>query len=351
MDSENDPLPPAGSDGFGREAEASDELAGGPDQWEAFEERLARVASGVPTPDPADDSLGAPATVLLTGESGAGKSRAARRFHDLSGRRDGPFVSVHLSGLASTLLEGELFGHEAGAFTGAVGAREGRFVRASGGTLVLEAIETLDLALQVKLLRVLQERVVEPLGSEDFVEVDVQVIATTGRSLARAVEEGQFREDLYYRLAVVPLQVPPLRTRTHGPGFEGLCQGVMAHVAARAGVAPRALSPEALAALAAHPWPGNFRELENAIERVLVLGSPGETVRAEEVAFLGEGLAGRAEEIALEALASGVGLEELEAAVLEAALEQEKGNVSAAARCVGLSRRAFSYRRKKLDGA
>lgn len=339
MDPENDRPGEGPADGGG----------GGPGHWEAFEARLARVASGVPVPDPTDDTLGAPATVLLTGESGSGKSRAARRFHDLSGRRNGPFVSVHLSGLASSLLEGELFGHEAGAFTGAVGARDGRFVRASGGTLVLEAIETLDLALQVKLLRVLQERVVEPLGSEDFVEVDVQVIATTARDLGRALEEGTFREDLYYRLAVVPLGVPPLRTRTRGPGFVDLCRGVVQDVAARTGVATRALSPGALEALAAHPWPGNFRELENAIERVLVLGDPGAAVQPDEVAFLLEGLAGRAEEIALDALASGVGIEELEAAVLDAALAQEKGNVSAAARCVGLSRRAFSYRRKKLD--
>lgn len=330
--------------------EPQDEPSDGQLDWEAFEERLQRVASGVPVPDPTDDSQGAPATVLLTGESGAGKSHAARRFHDLSGRRDGPFVSVHLSGLASTLLEGELFGHEAGAFTGAVGAREGRFIRANGGTIVLEAIETLDLGLQVKLLRVLQERVVEPLGSERFAEVDVQVIATTARSLASAVESGTFREDLYYRLAVVPLEVPPLRTRTHGSGFADLCEGVMGAVSRRTGASPRSLSEGALAALAAHPWPGNFRELENAIERVLVLGDPEAPVSVEELAFLQEGLVGRAGEIAQEALASGVGLEELEAAVLKAALEQESGNVSAAARCVKLSRRAFSYRWKKLMG-
>ncbi len=317
--------------------------------WEQFEARLARVAASVAAPEASAPASAAPATVLLTGESGSGKSRAARRFHDLSARRDGPFVSVHLAGLASTLLEGELFGHEAGAFTGAVGTREGRFARANGGTIVLEAIETLDLGLQVKLLRVLQERVVEPLGSEDFVEVDVQVVATTARDLRQAVEEGLFREDLYYRLAVVPLEVPPLRTRAHTEAFRGVCEGLMAEVASRSSVEPRPLSEEALAALAAHPWPGNFRELENALERVLVLGSQNEAVGAQEVAFLSEGVAGRAQEIARDALASGVGLEELEAAVLDEALAQENGNVSAAARCVGLSRRAFSYRRKKLE--
>ncbi|MFT5734082.1 MAG: DNA-binding NtrC family response regulator [Planctomycetota bacterium] len=340
MDPENEPQ-------FGAAAESGSAVERG--HWEAFEAKLERVASNVSVPDPDDDSLGAPATVLLTGESGSGKSRAARRFHELSGRRDGPFVSVHLSGLASSLLEGELFGHEAGAFTGAVGARKGRFVRASGGTIVLEAIETLDPALQVKLLRVLQERVVEPLGSEDFAEVDVQVIATSARSLAQAVEEGEFREDLYYRLAVVPLEVPALRTRTRAADFPSICAGVLKRVADRAGVPDRPLSAEALELLAAHPWPGNFRELENAMERVLVLGDAGSRVEPGELGFLGEALEGRMEEIAREVLSSGLGLEELEAAVLDAALAQENGNVSAAARCVGLSRRAFSYRRKKLE--
>ena len=322
----------------------TDPEAHGPGHWEEFEARLSRVAAAVPAPS--EGSV--PATVLLTGESGTGKSRAARRFHELSARRDGPFVTVHLAGLASTLLEGELFGHEAGAFTGAVGAREGRFLRASGGTIVLEAIETLELDLQVKLLRVLQERVVEPLGSEAFHEVDVQVMATTAKDLRQAVEDGQFREDLYYRLAVVPMEVPPLRTRTQGPGFLAACQGLIQGVADRASVPVREFSPEALAALAAHPWPGNFRELENAIERILVLGVSQDPITADEVAFLSEGLMGRAEEIAREALSAGVGLEEMESAILSAALAQEKGNVSAAARCVGLSRKAFSYRQKKL---
>lgn len=318
--------------------------------WEQFEARLARVAASVSAPSAdALDGGAAPATVLLTGESGSGKSRAARRFHDLSARRDGPFVSVHLAGLATSLLEGELFGHEAGAFTGAVGRRQGRFARASGGTIVLEAIETLDLALQVKLLRVLQERVVEPLGSEDFIEVDVQVIATTARDLRQAVEAGEFREDLYYRLAVVPLGVPPLRAHARGAVFVDVCERLMQDVAKRAGVQARSISVGAMEALGAHPWPGNFRELENALERVLALGSQNEAVSAEEVAFLVEGITGRAQEIAREVLASGIGLEELEVAVLDEALAQENGNVSAAARCVGLSRRTFSYRRKKLE--
>ena len=325
--------------------------------WAAFERSLERVAGSepghaAPTEAGSDSAPGpspAPVTVLLTGESGSGKSRAARRIHDLSERAKGPFLSVHLAGLAVTLLEAELFGHAAGAFTGAVGERPGRFQRASGGTIVLEAIETLDLSLQVKLLRVLQERVVEPLGSEDFVPVDVRVIATTARDLRGAVEAGDFREDLYYRLAVVPLAVPPLRARAGEPGFAALCGASARSVAARIGAKERPLGGAALELLAAHPWPGNFRELENALERVLVLGRGAGPIGAEEFSFLRESVRGRAHEIASDAFAAGVGIEELDRAMIEEALRLERGNVSAAARRVGLSRRAFDYRRKRLE--
>lgn len=310
--------------------------------WASFESRLERVAAS------SGRAAGAaPATVLLTGESGTGKSRAARRLHDLSARSGGPFVPVHLAGLAETLLEAELFGHEEGAFTGASGAREGRFVRASGGTLVLEAIETLALPLQVKLLRVLQERVVEPLGSPRAVPVDCAVVATTAVDLRAEVDSGRFREDLYFRLAVVPLTVPPLRSRTQDPGFAALCDELLATVAARSSVPARALSPESRELLASHPWPGNVRELENALERVLVLPTKG-PVEPEELAFLAESTRGRAHEIAREALGAGVTLEDLERAMIEGALAETRGNASAAARVLGLSRRAFDYRRKKL---
>ena len=313
--------------------------------WSAFEADLERVAaSGVLGP-------AVPATVLLTGESGSGKSRAARRLHDASPRAGGPFVSVQLAALAATLIEAELFGHEAGAFTGAAGARRGRFERAEGGTLVLEGVETLALDLQVKLLRVLQERVVEPLGAEHHRPVDVRVIATTARDLRDAVEEGAFREDLYYRLAVVPLSVPPLRVRADEPGFEALCGELLTEVSARLGLPARALDPGALAVLAAHPWPGNLRELENAIERALVLDGGAGPLGARAFDFLGETVQGRAGELAREVLASGVPLDRLEASVMEAALEESRGNVAAAARRVGLSRRAFDYRRKRIASA
>ena len=256
---------------------------------------------------------------------------------------------MHLAGLASSLLEAELFGHAAGAFTGAVGERPGRFLRASGGTIVLEAVETLEFPLQVKLLRVLQERVVEPLGSEAFIPVDVRVIATTARDLRAAVQGGDFREDLYYRLAVVPLTVPPLRARAADPEFSALCNRSIQSVASRVGAVPRSIGAAALELLAAYPWPGNFRELENALERVLVLGAGPGAIVPEEFSFLEESVRGRAHEIAAEAFASGVGIEELDRAMIEEALRQERGNVSAAARRIGLSRRAFDYRRKRLE--
>ena len=322
--------------------QAADEpaLAGA---WPVFDETLQRIADSA-----ARGASAAPPTVLLTGESGAGKSRAARRLHDLSPRADGPFVPVHLAGLAETLLEAELFGHEEGAFTGAVHARDGRFVRASGGTLVLEAIETLALPLQVKLLRVLQERVVEPLGAARSVPVDCAVVATTAVDLRQEGAAGRFREDLFFRLAGVPLQVPPLRARTGDETFGPLCDALVEAVAVRASVPPRDISADARALLVAHPWPGNVRELENALERVLVVPREG-PIEAEELGFLAESIRGRSHEIALEALAAGVSLEALERALLEAALAQTRGNASAAARVLELSRRAFDYRRKKLS--
>lgn len=326
------------------------EASSQPGAWATFEAALRRVAeAGSGAAGPGSATGRAPATVLLTGESGSGKSRAARRIHEGSPRAGGPFVSVHLAGLASSLLEAELFGHAAGAFTGAVGERPGRFQRASGGTIVLEAIETLEFSLQVKLLRVLQERVVEPVGSESFVPVDARVIATSARDLRAAVEAGDFREDLYFRLAVVPLTVPPLRQRAHGVEFAALCEASIQDVARRIGARPRPLDDGALEGLAAHPWPGNFRELENAFERVLVLGAQTGPISEEEFSFLGESVRGRAHEIAAEAFAAGVGIEELDRAIIEEALRQERGNVSAAARRIGLSRRAFDYRRKRLE--
>jgi len=304
------------------------------DPWRAFQRDLARVARS-------------DATVLIEGEPGSGKTRAARDLHAAGPRAAGPFVAIDLAALAPSLIEADLFGHEEGAFTGASQARVGRIRRAHGGTLVLEGIERLSPALQGKLLRVLQERTVEPLGAEAPVAVDVRLVATSSLDLAGAVAAGGFREDLYWRLAVVRLCVPPLRVRS--AGFEALVDELVASLARRAGLPPRALSAAARQRLARHPWPGNVRELENALERVTVLAErdgdgQAAPVEADELEFLGESVAGAAVRLAREALAQGVGLEELDARLLELALEEHRGNASAAARALGLSRRAFEYR-------
>ncbi len=285
-------------------------------------------------------------TVLLSGESGCGKSRAAARLHRLSPRAAGPFVAASLVATSGSLIEATLFGHERGAFTDAHKGRLGLFRRAEGGTVLLDDIEHLPLESQVKLLRVLQERVVEPLGAEASVPVDVRIVATSGVPLEKAVEAGRFRADLYYRLAVLPLEVPPLRLRLDD--LADLAEGLIAAVAARVGVSPRPLTPEAIEVLRAHGWPGNVRELENALERTLVLGSApnGATspIQAEEFDFLGQARAGAADELARAALALGLKVDDVAHAMMERALREQRGNVSAAARSVGLTRRAFDYR-------
>ena len=280
-------------------------------------------------------------TVLLTGESGTGKGLAAEILHAASERADGPLVRADLAALAPTLVEAALFGHERGAFTDAHRDRPGLFRQADLGTLVLDDVDLLEPGVQGKLLRVLQEREVEPLGADHPIPVDVRVVATTNRDLRQEVDEGRFRLDLYYRLAVLSLELPPLRARPEDlPELAGHLVGA---VAARARVRERPLTDEALAALAAHPWPGNVRELENALERVLVLGGEG-PVGAEELAFLSESLRGVEDELARRALANGSTIDSLALAMMRRALEEERGNVSAAARRVGLTRRAFDYR-------
>jgi DNA-binding NtrC family response regulator len=285
-----------------------------------------------------------PATVLLRGETGVGKTHAARLLHEASPRAAGPFVVADLAAMAPSLIEAALFGHERGAFTDAHRARLGVFQKAAGGTVVLQSIDGLPPPLQVKLLRVLQERVVEPLGGEAQ-PVDLRVVATTGRDLLADVRAGTFREDLYFRVAVVTLEIPPLRSRRDDFGV--LVPALLELVSARVGVKARALAPEALERLRAHPWPGNVRELENALERVLVL-DPGRDHSAPigpaAFDFLTESAHGRAQEVALFALRQGLTADEVLRAMMERSLEECRGNISAAARRIGLTRRAFDYR-------
>jgi DNA-binding NtrC family response regulator len=205
------------------------------------------------------------ARVLITGESGTGKERVARAVHDTSRRRDQPFVPLACAAIPSTLLEDEIFGHERGAFTDAKERKPGRFERAHGGTLFLDDIDDMPLETQVKLLRVVQEGEVEPLGSSKPLKVDVRIIAATKVDLAEAVEDGEFREDLYYRLNVVPIDLPPLRERVEDIPL------LVEHFLERAGGGPYGVPAEVMAELCAYRWPGNVRELENAIERAIAL--------------------------------------------------------------------------------
>ena len=208
---------------------------------------------------------GTSADVLILGETGSGKEVVARALHDLSARRDGPFVAINAGALAESVVESELFGHEAGAFTGASKRRIGKFEYANGGTLFLDEIESMSLDVQVKLLRLLQERVVERLGSNQLIPLDIRIIAATKEDLRQAADQGRFRADLYYRLNVAPLRIPPLRER--GDDVLLLFRHFGALAAQRHGLPLREPDPGERAALLGHAWPGNVRELQNAAER------------------------------------------------------------------------------------
>jgi two-component system NtrC family response regulator len=219
------------------------------------------------------------ATVLVTGESGTGKELVARAIHALSPRRERPFVAVNVAALPDQLLESELFGHERGAFTGAHKTKLGRFEQADGGTIFLDEVGDMSPSLQTKLLRALEEHSFERVGGVGTIDVDIRVVAATNQDLVRAIAEGRFREDLYYRLNVVQVTPPPLRERAGDVPL--LCELFLAEKAAELGVPPKRLSAEAAAALAAYPFPGNVRELENLIERATVFADGDEIARAD----------------------------------------------------------------------
>lgn len=222
----------------------------------------------------------APSTVLISGESGTGKELLARTIHRMSPRRDQPFVAVNCAALPESLIESELFGHEKGAFTGAAGRRIGRFEQADGGTFFLDEAGDLSPAVQAKLLRVLQERTIERIGSNEPVEVDVRVIAATNVELAAKVRSGEFREDLFYRLSVIDLKLPPLRKRPED--IAGLAHYFVQRYRRELGRERLVLAPEAVRALQAYVWPGNVCELENAIERAVVF-APRDRIGAEDL--------------------------------------------------------------------
>jgi two-component system, NtrC family, response regulator HydG len=279
-------------------------------------------------------------TVLLLGESGTGKSQVARRIHYQSAVAGGPLVEVHCAALPETLLEGELFGHEKGAFTGAQQRRAGHLAAAEDGTLFLDEIGEVTPSTQVKLLRFLQDRTYTPLGTTTAHPANVRVIAATNRDLDAAVASGAFREDFFYRLNVFTIVVPPLRERR-----EDILPLARRFLAAR-GLPPEKLGAAAEQRLLHHPWPGNVRELENALERALILS--GEDV--VEPQHLGPaGGATRARNLAGELLVEGFELDAFERELLTIALARAGGNKSAAARLLGISRRRLYSRLESLN--
>jgi len=283
------------------------------------------------------------ATVFVRGESGTGKELVARAIHAQSGRGNKPFLCVNCAALSSALLESELFGHEKGAFTGADQMRKGRFELVEGGTLVLDEISEMDMGLQVKLLRVLQEREFERVGSSVVRHVDVRVIATTNRDLERWVREGKFREDLYYRLNVVPVVVPPLRERS-GEDIEMLCEFFLRRFAEREGRELRILSRSALDLLKGYRWPGNVRELENLMERVSILGR-SDVITAEAI---GHWLNGpRESDVSEEPQQECLRLEQLEREHIERMLERFNGHRQRTAKALGIGVRTLGMKLKR----
>jgi DNA-binding NtrC family response regulator len=277
------------------------------------------------------------ATVLIHGETGTGKELIAVAVHQHSKRKDGPFVKLNCAALADTVLESELFGHEKGAFTGATGRRKGRFEQADGGTLFLDEVSEINPAVQVKLLRFLQEREFERVGGNDTVRVDVRIVAATNKNLLQQVEDGKFREDLYYRLNVVRLDVPPLRAR---PSDVSLLAGhFLRRYALENEKDIHGLSQRATDALLAHPWPGNVRELENAIEQAVVL-CEGETVDVEDLPIA----PAQPSADPLKLMIPGVSMAELERYAILRTLEACGGSPSKAASVLGISRRTIQYR-------
>jgi two-component system, NtrC family, response regulator HydG len=278
------------------------------------------------------------ATVLLLGESGTGKTQLARYVHYQSRRAAAPLVEVHSAALPETLLESELFGHERGAFTGASERKAGHLAAADGGTLFLDEIGELRPATQVKLLRFLQDREFVPVGSTEVRRVDVRVVAATNLDLGEAVRSGAFREDLFYRLNVFAIHVPPLRERRED------VPALTDRLLALRGLTPEKVGRAARERLCSMPWPGNVRELENVLERALILAGEGEVLPAH----LSSPAASRGRSRAADVLVEGFDLDDFERELLLAALERAGGNKTAAARLLGITRRRLYSRLEAL---
>lgn len=281
------------------------------------------------------------ATVLIHGESGTGKELIATAIHNHSERRAKPFVRLNCASLAETLLESELFGHEKGSFTGAAGRRDGRFSEAAGGTLFLDEVSEIPMQVQVKLLRFLQEREFERVGGNQTIRVDVRIVAATNRDLSERVAQGLFREDLFYRLNVVSLEVPPLRKRRSD--IPRLAQAFLKRCAIENERDVRGFAPDALEKLMAYNWPGNVRELENTVERAVVMSSES-LIEAEHLL-----VASKAQQRGdrLDVLVPGISMNEVERLVILKTLAANGGSTGKTSQILGISRRKIQYRLKE----
>ncbi len=288
------------------------------------------------------------ATVLIQGESGTGKELAARAIHDLGPRAGGPFLALNLAAYPGTLVEAELFGYEPGAFTGARGRREGALARASGGTLFLDEVGEIPLSLQPKLLRFLEDQTFTPLGGKVVRRVDTRIVAATNRDLKSMVQKGLFREDLYFRLAVLVLEIPPLRERTQDIPL--LAEHFLKVLSKLRGRETGGWSPEAMRVLVEYPWPGNVRELRNAVETALLLCPPGSPILPEHLpSFVRNHLPkDQGEEHRILFPSGPLTLKEIEAAAVKRALERNQGNKGKAARELGIHRVTLYRKLKEL---
>ena len=281
------------------------------------------------------------ATVLIHGETGTGKELIAAAIHQNSKRKDKPFIKLNCASLSETLLESELFGHERGSFTGAMTRREGRFKQADGGTLFLDEVSEIPASVQIKLLRFLQEREFERVGGNETLKVDVRLVAATNRNLKQRVDEGKFREDLYYRLKVVQLDVPPLRVRRSDIPL--LAHAFLRKYAGENDRPVQGLSDEALQHLMIYPWPGNVRELENAIERAVVM-CENELIERDDLPTSAHG---DLQNGSVMALIPGITMSELERVAILRTLDAVDGSTARAAEILGISQRKIQYRVKE----
>lgn len=293
------------------------------------------------------------APVYISGESGTGKELVARLIHDLGARADKPFVPVNCGAIPNELVESEFFGHKKGAFTGAVSDKQGLFQHAHGGTLFLDEVADLPLMMQVKLLRAIQEKAIRPVGGHDEINVDVRILSATHKNLAQCVAQGSFRQDLFYRLNVIELQVPPLRERQ--ADIPLLAEHILQNLADKTHSAVAQLTPGAISALQRYPFPGNVRELENTLERALTWAD-GDRITAEDLMLPTTHPADNSIMAAFESSPTNelqqdleTHLEEQERAIIEQALNETRWNKTAAAKRLGITFRALRYKLKKLN--